>query len=147
MLFALINYFIKHDRTGAWILGVGVVSHWILDFVTHRPDLPIIPGLTMYAGLGLWNSFLGCSIVEGTLFATGVIVYARFVPSTDWIGKVAFWLLIFTFFAIWLGAMLSGPPPNETVLALAGLTSWLFIPWGYWIDKHRRPAVRVTAYQ
>ncbi|HEU5299248.1 MAG TPA: metal-dependent hydrolase, partial [bacterium] len=43
----------KAPRLG-WILGLTVVSHWVLDFLVHRPDLPLAPG-AMRVGLGLWN--------------------------------------------------------------------------------------------
>src|SRR5256885_1119819 len=45
--------FTRYGR-GAIVLFFGVVSHWVLDFITHRPDLPLWPGGPKY-GLGLWN--------------------------------------------------------------------------------------------
>ena len=52
-------------------------SHWILDFLTHRPDLPL--GLTEgdKVGLGLWNSLPGTLVVEGALFGVGVYLYLK----------------------------------------------------------------------
>ena len=31
-----------------------VVSHWVLDYLTHRPDMPLYPGSAKF-GLGLWH--------------------------------------------------------------------------------------------
>jgi membrane-bound metal-dependent hydrolase YbcI (DUF457 family) len=45
--------------TGAMMIGLGVVSHWVFDAVTHRPDLPLFPGGSTRVGLGLWNSVSG----------------------------------------------------------------------------------------
>jgi len=47
------------------------VSHWVLDWVTHRPDMPLVPGGARY-GLGLWNSIAGTMVVEILMFAAGV---------------------------------------------------------------------------
>jgi len=58
LAFGLIYFLRRNDKPGAWMLGLGVLSHWVLDFITHRPDLPIAPGLQIYAGLGLWNSVI-----------------------------------------------------------------------------------------
>ena len=40
------------------------VSHWVLDLIVHRPDLPLAPGSHSYFGLGLWNSVAGTLMVE-----------------------------------------------------------------------------------
>src|SRR5687768_8648335 len=41
----------KKDRTAALVIAASVFSHWILDFVTHRADMPLYPGSTKYVGL------------------------------------------------------------------------------------------------
>jgi len=58
------------SRTGA-ILAALVVSHWVLDWVTHRPDMPLYPGSAQY-GLGLWNSIPATVAIELAMFAAGV---------------------------------------------------------------------------
>ncbi len=63
------------------MLGL-VVSHWVLDFVTHIPDLPLYPGGPKY-GLGLWNSVAGTFAVEIVMFAIGVWIYARATRAAD----------------------------------------------------------------
>ncbi len=50
------------------VIGVMVVSHGLLDWVTHRRDLPLWPGSALF-GLGLWNSLPGAFVVEGVLSA------------------------------------------------------------------------------
>jgi hypothetical protein len=136
--FALIYYFTRRYPRGAWILGFGVLSHWVLDFITHRPDMPISPGAKIYVGLGLWNSIVGTILVEGALFVVGVVLYARSTIAVDRTGRYAFWALIGFFALGWIVNMLSPPPPNETMLAIGGLVFWLIVPWGFWIDRHRK---------
>jgi hypothetical protein len=36
--------------------------------------------------------------------------------------------------------MIGPPPPNARAIGWAGLAMWLFVPWGFWIDRHREPA-------
>src|SRR5690349_8380809 len=50
-------YVIRKNRRRAWVMGLVVASHWMLDVVVHRPDLPLWPGGPK-VGLGLWNSWL-----------------------------------------------------------------------------------------
>ena len=44
----------KADGTAAAIVGAAVFSHWVLDWLVHRPDLPLYDD-TFKVGLGLWN--------------------------------------------------------------------------------------------
>jgi len=137
--FGLIYFVLRKYSRGAWILGAGVFSHWVLDFVTHRPDLPIIPGSTTYVGLGLWDSVIATVLVEGALFVIGVVLYTRSTVAMDKTGRYAFWGLIGFLPLIWVGNMFGPPPPDVQTLAYAALLLWLLVPWGYWIDRHRQP--------
>lgn len=137
VLFALIYVGVKKYRAGALVLGAGVFSHWVLDFVTHRPDLPLAPGSSAYFGLGLWNSFAWTVIVEGLLFGVGVIIYARTTVAKDKTGTYAFSALVGFFVLTWISNMVGPPPPDSKFLAYFSLLMWLFVPWGYWIDRHR----------
>jgi len=60
---------------GAWALAALVPSHWVLDWISHRPDLPLVPGASSRYGLGLWRSVPATLAVEGAMFAAGVAVY------------------------------------------------------------------------
>jgi hypothetical protein len=114
-----------------------VVSHWVLDFVTHRPDLPLWPG-GPEAGLGLWYSIPATVVVEGALVAIGLALYTRAAPARDRIGHVALWSLVAVTVAIWLSGPFSPPPPNVTAIALVGLAGGVvFVAWARWIDRHR----------
>jgi len=47
-----IYWLISKDAAGSCAVGACVVSHWVLDWVTHRPDMPLYPGGPNF-GLGL----------------------------------------------------------------------------------------------
>ena len=64
--------FIREGRSAAVILGLLVFSHWALDFVSHRPDLPLAPGSATMFGLGLWNSVPATIVIESAMFTAGV---------------------------------------------------------------------------
>lgn len=137
ILFGLGYYMVRRYLRGALVLGAGVMSHWILDFITHRPDLPIYPGSATYVGLGLWNSFFGTMAVESLIFLIGVAIYARATKEIDRTGRLAFWALVIFLVVAYLAAAFGPPPPSEPAIAWGSLAIWLLVPWGYWIDRHR----------
>jgi membrane-bound metal-dependent hydrolase YbcI (DUF457 family) len=89
--FALIYRIWKRDTTGAWVVWIGVLSHWVLDWITHRPDMPLYPGGHQRYGLGLWNSVAGTMVVELLMFVIGVWLYIRATRPRDRIGRYTFW--------------------------------------------------------
>jgi membrane-bound metal-dependent hydrolase YbcI (DUF457 family) len=118
------------------LVGIVVISHWFLDFVTHRPDLPLWPGGPL-VGLGLWHSVPGTLFVEGTLFIVAIGLYRRaFRPRTP-AGRWSFWSLVGLTGVIWLSGPWAPPPPGPTAVALVGLAVWLFPVWATWIERHR----------
>ena len=141
--FGLVYYAVRRSAKNAWIIGGCVLSHWLLDFISHRPDLPLVPGLKTYVGLGLWNSVPATIIVEGALFVVGIALYLSSTVARDRIGKYSFWSFIVFLVFVATGNILGGPPPNVTALAVVAMSVWLLVLWAYWIDKHRRSKVDV----
>lgn len=118
------------------VIGAVVVSHWVLDFVTHRPDLPLWPGGPL-VGLGLWNSLPGTFLVEGALFAGAVILYARRFPPRDGLGRAGLAALVALVALIWASGPFSPPPPNEMAIAIVGLGLSIVPFWAWRIERHR----------
>ena len=125
-------------KRGAIVLFAGVVSHWVLDFVTHRPDLPLYPGGPK-VGLGLWNSVPGTIVVELILFAAGLALYLRATRARDRIGSIALWALVIFLLLIFAANATSTPPPDWRPIAWVGLSAILIPIWAAWIDRHRTP--------
>jgi len=140
LLFALVYRVITRYPRGAMVVGLLVMSHWFLDLIVHRPDLPLSPGSNIRVGLDLWSSLPGTFIVELLVFAVGVVIYLRQTRAIDSVGKWSLWLLIGFLLVIYLGSLFGPPPPNVSTLAWVGQSQWLLLMWGYWIDRHRRPA-------
>ena len=130
---------------GAVVIAVGVFSHFALDFVTHRPDLPLYPGSPISVGLGLWNSRPATLAVECALFVVGVAVYARATRAINRRGAVALWTLVGFLLLFYAANMFGPPPPSVDVIKYGGLTGWLFVPWAWWIDRNRVTRAAGTA--
>ena len=141
-LFAGIYQIVRRDSRGALCLWFVVMSHWVLDALTHVPDLPLYPGSWTYVGLGLWNSRAGTFVVESAIFAVGVILYAGATRPRDPTGAIAFRSFAALLFLLYLANLLGPPPPSEKAIAYVGLSLWLFVAWAYWLDRHRRSRER-----
>src|SRR5215510_10054659 len=115
--------------TGAFWIGVGVVSHWVLDFVTHRPDLPLLPFGSTRAGLGLWNHPMATIVVESAMFGFGVCIYILCTRARNRTGQLALWALVLLLAVLYAADVTSPPPPTVRAIAIVGLTGWLFVPW------------------
>lgn len=79
-------------RRGGVILSSVVFSHWILDLLVHRADLPILPGNLgdlPLLGLGLWNFTMASILIESTLIIVGAILYFRTILATARAGQKA----------------------------------------------------------
>lgn len=121
----------------AVVLGVLVVSHWVLDYLTHRPDLPLAPGSESRVGLGLWNFVAAAVALELALFAAGVALYVRTTRARDRIGSIGFWSLVLCILAIYTASIFGPPPETAMQVAGAGMAAWLFPLWAWWVDRHR----------
>lgn len=122
-------------RVGA-VLGGLVMSHWVLDWITHRPDLPLWPGGPV-AGLGLWHSIPGTLVVEGGLLVAGLALYLRSSPACDRTGRWALVGLLGLTVSVWITQPWSPPPPDARAVAWGALVLWLLPPWAWWIEAHR----------
>jgi membrane-bound metal-dependent hydrolase YbcI (DUF457 family) len=141
--FAAIYYAIARYGAGAIAIWIGVVSHWLLDWVTHRPDMPLYPGGARY-GLGLWNSIAGTMVVEFLLFVVGVWMYAQATRAKDRIGRYGFIAYIALLLVIYVANAFGPPPDSVTEVAWTTIAAMvILLPWAWWFDRHRRSAVTV----
>jgi membrane-bound metal-dependent hydrolase YbcI (DUF457 family) len=136
VVFALV--FIRSGKRVALILGLLVFSHWLLDALSHRPDLLLWPSGEAMIGLGLWYSVPATLAVELSMFAIGVSIYVRAAPARDRTGFFAFWGLISFLLIAYAGNAFGPPPPNVQAIAIAGIAGGvLFTVWAWWADRHR----------
>ena len=132
-----IYYAMRRDRRNATIVGLLVLSHWILDVPMHQPDLPLWQGSALRVGLGAWRSIPLTIVLEIAVFGFGLLVYIRTTRARDRIGSWALWTMVAALLLIFISGFTSPPPSTARAIALGALGLWLFVPWGYWIDQHR----------
>jgi len=134
---ALYAFLTRAGTRAAIVIGVLVLSHWILDVVTHRPDMPITLSDATLIGAGLWNYPVVAVSLELLLFAGGVWLYARHTRPLNRKGHIGFWGLVIFLLVVYM-ANLAGPlPPSATAVAWSAQALWLVVIWGFWIDRNR----------
>jgi len=132
---ALFAWVFARQSSAFAVLAMLVVSHWVLDVVTHVPDMPVYPGSREF-GLGLWNSVWATRLVELSMFAAGVWIYASSTSPRDAIGRWAAWMLIAL---LVVGFFSSGaPPPSIPALWMTTLILFaIILSLAHWSDAHR----------
>lgn len=139
---ALFGFFYKvrrGDKRAAVVIGLLVVSHWVLDFVTHRPDMPLFPGGPK-VGLGLWNFPAATVIVESVMLLAGMVIYLRNTRARDGIGRWGFWGLIVLLAGSYYSTLFTPSPTDMRALAIGGIIfGWVFVLVAWWVDRHREP--------
>jgi hypothetical protein len=138
VLFGLGYALVRRARLSAavWIAAL-VLSHWVLDVVTHRPDMPLtIHGATR-VGLGMWNSLIVTLVVESILFAAGIFLYSRATRARNRAGSIGWWTLVIFLTVIYIGSVIGPPPPTSTIVAWSGVAMWLLVLWAGWTDRKR----------
>jgi hypothetical protein len=137
-LFAIVYRITRGSRPVAMItLAALVLSHYLLDVITHRPDMPITISGATRLGFGLWNHPGTELAIESAMFLAGTAVYSSVTRARDRIGQYGFWGLIVATVAMFFAAIYGPPPPNVATIAVGGHFAWLFVIWAYWVDRHR----------
>ena len=145
ILFALLYRWRTGYARGAAVVALLVLSHWVLDFVTHRPDMPLWPGGPK-VGLELWASVPGTLVVEGLLFVAGVALYAGATRARDAVGRFGLWGLVLLLLLLYVASLVGSPPPPGDVFALVGLgMALVLVGLGAWVDRHRELKAAVAA--
>lgn len=132
---ALLLYRLAAPRarwTAALLVGAAVLSHWVLDFVVHRPDLPLYAD-TAKVGLGLWNHPVLAFGLEGALLFGGMWLYLRTNPprraAVVVFGLIMLAMQAYTFF---------GPPPaSDNAIAVTAIA--LYAIFAFVIGLLERP--------
>jgi hypothetical protein len=137
LLFAIFYFALKKNKRGAVVLGLCVFSHWILDFISHIPDLPIAPGVDIKLGLGLWNSMWGTILVEYGIFAIAVIVYFMITKAKNLRGTIVLAVLVAMLTLFYFMGLVGPPPPDAQAVIVFSFFQFIYVALGFWIDRNR----------
>lgn len=132
----------RSPRAALWI-AASVLSHWILDVISHRPDVPLLPAGPLL-GLGLWESRPATVVVEGLMFGVALSIYVRCTVARSRAGRFGLAGLVALLLFFYIGAVFGPPPPSVAVVAWSGVAGWLLVVLAYWVDIRRR-SVRIDA--
>ncbi len=121
---------------GAIVIALLVVSHWVLDFITHAPDMPLWPGGPK-VGLALWNHPAAAVLIEAAMYIAGIAFYLHTTRAKDRTGTLSLWIFVITLAAIYISSLMGPAPPNVQAVAWMTLTLWLLPFWAAQIDRHR----------
>jgi uncharacterized membrane protein len=136
-MYAAVYFGVTQYVAGSIVIWVGVLSHWLMDFIVHQPDLQL-DATSRFFGLGLWNHRWLSMALEFSLFAIAIWTYQRRTRAKDKIGVYAFAGLVLVLLLAYAGALFAPPPPSVNKLAIGTLCTALMIPLAWWFDKHRR---------
>jgi hypothetical protein len=134
VVFGALYYARARAFGAALVVGALVISHWLLDAVVHRPDLPLAPGATTFVGLGVWNSTAATVAVEASLFVGGLMLYRR---ATRGLGLRRWPLALHAALlaAIFVANSFAPPPPSVAAIAWVGQAQWLLVALAWWVDR------------
>src|SRR5882672_2686314 len=104
----------------AAIVGLAVFSHWILDFLVHRPDLALYDN-TAKVGLGLWNYPAVALGLEAVLLFGGMLLYFR-LGSARRTAMLVFGVIML---AVQVYVFFGPPPPSDKAAAGTALVSYV----------------------
>ncbi len=122
----------------AMITAIAILSHFILDFIVHNPDLDLLGNGAYKIGLGLWNYPFASYVVEALLLITGLWIYLRTTKSIAFSGKYG--LPILSVVLLILNAVNTfGPPPTNTeyfAITIAAVYLGTIVV-AFWLDRKR----------
>lgn len=137
-LFAGAHFLWRRNLRAAILLFVLVVSHWVLDVIAHKSDMPLAPGTQQQFGFGLWTNIPATLIVEGGLWVIAIVLYIRSTRAKNRLAFFVFWPVVLLLTLLWYNNIAGPPPPDPRVAPLFSLIYFsLVIGWSYWINRLR----------
>lgn len=141
-LFGAGHWLLRRSRAAAVTLLLVVLSHWLLDFLVHRPDLPLTFRGDSRFGLGLWDSMAWTALLECTMLALGVSIYARSTKPLNRRGTWGLVALTGLLLVIYAANLFGPPPPSAAAVVWPAQAMWLLVLAGYWVDRNRTMEAR-----
>lgn len=133
-------WFKPRSTRAVWVVGAVVASHWLLDLVVHRPDLPLLVE-DVKVGVGLWNYRMPALLLElGLLWAAvgGSLKQAG-------ANRRRYLVLAAAMTVIQVLTIIVPMPPKGYLLALQLLFFFGVLTWGAWVVDRRRAVVAPRA--
>ncbi len=132
---------LQTSRRAAVLIAAAVLSHWILDALVHRPELPLAGSTSRSVGLGLWNTMPLALTLEAVILAGGLCLFisgAKPIRGKS-IALAVLCLVVMTFTA--LGMTMAPAPPSAKAMAASSLGTLILVcALGCWLGRAARRA-------
>jgi len=128
---------VPKSRT-ALVMATAVLSHFVLDAITHNSEMDLLGNGVYKIGLGLWNYPIASYIVEALLLITGLWIYLRSTKSKGLGGKYGLPILggiLLILNAVNTFGMYPTSAENLAMTMLAVYLSTIVI--AFWLDRKR----------
>jgi hypothetical protein len=123
----------------AWLVALAVFSHWLLDLVVHRPDLPLYDDQHKL-GLGLWDWPATAFTLETGLLFGGMWLYLRATRGASRVARIGLPVLGLVMLALQASVFFGAPPPNAAAAAVTALFAYLVLAaTAFWLERKRTP--------
>lgn len=127
----------RHATAAGVAVGLAVFSHWVFDFIVHRPDLPLYDN-SAKVGLGLWNYRGPAFALEIALLVAGLVLYLAGTRGRDRIGRVGPWVFVGVLIGVQMVLFFGPPPGSPSGAAATALVAYVaFAAIARWIVRHR----------
>lgn len=137
-----IAYYVFRKADGwlaAAIVGAAVLSHWVLDWLVHRPDLALYDN-SFKVGLGLWNFPVFAFVLEIAVLFCGMYLYMKSTKPMARGGRFGIVIFGFVMLAIQSTVFFRPPPTSDKAAAVTALVFYLaFAGIAHWLEGKRSP--------
>ena len=133
----------RAGRAAAIMIAALVFSHWLLDLITHKPDLALAPGFllgddSVRLGFGLWDNRPVAFGLELALFLSGMAYYWSRSHARGWLGRLSPALLIAAGVAAQYYGNWGPPPPSPDAAAVSAIAAYaIFAALAAFVDATR----------
>lgn len=137
--YAVFRWIVVKQKGVALVVALAVFSHWLLDLITHTPDLPIWNDASLKLGLGLWNNSVAAYSLEAALLLGALWLYLGSTTATSRVGKYGMGVLVVFMLLINI-VNIFGPLAGDSKVMLSGAALaayFLFAAIAFWLDKKR----------
>jgi hypothetical protein len=107
----------------AALLVAAVFSHWVLDALVHKPELPITGSASQTVGLGGWDSMPLALALEAAIVTLGLWLFLQgsALSRRKSLGLAA--LVVITLVFTIVGMTVAPPPPSPRAMAASSLAT------------------------
>ncbi len=121
----------------ALLVALAVLSHWVLDLMVHRPDLPLYDNAAK-VGLGLWNFPAPALLLEVAVLFGGMFLYLRSTTATTRLGRYGMPVFGVVMLAVQAFVFFGPPPSSDRAAAVTAIGSYLlFAAVAGWLERRR----------